>query len=91
MRAEELEQPTLDSKQIENAIEANLKPLKRESGENPGRVYDELRDMMQTKVGIIRTESELESALMDLNDFRKRIENTSSGKSMAYNSGWHQA
>ncbi len=46
---------------------------------------------MQTKVGIIRTESELESALMDLNDFRKRIENTSSGKSMAYNSGWHQA
>jgi succinate dehydrogenase / fumarate reductase flavoprotein subunit len=63
----------------------------RESGENPGRVYDELRDMMQAKVGIIRTESELKSALKDLDDYRVRVANTSSGKSMVYNSGWHQA
>jgi succinate dehydrogenase / fumarate reductase flavoprotein subunit len=90
-RSTDIEQPKLDTKQIENAIKANLEPLKRESGENPGRVYDELRDMMQAKVGIIRTESELKSALTDLDDFRKRIGNTSSGKSMVYNSGWHQA
>ncbi len=90
-RATDVEQPKLDTKQIKNAIKANLEPLKRENGENPGRVYDELRDMMQAKVGIIRTESELKSALTDLNDFKKRIENTSSGKSMTYNSGWHQA
>ena len=90
-RSSDIEQPALDTKQVEDAIEANLKPLKRESGENPGRVYDELRDMMQAKVGIIRTESDLQSALTDLEDFRKRVGNTSSGSSMTYNSGWHQA
>ena len=90
-RSTDLEQPKHDTKQIERAIKANLEPLNREDGENPGRVYDELRDMMQAKVGIIRTESELKSALTDLDDFRKRIGNTSSGKSMVYNSGWHQA
>jgi succinate dehydrogenase / fumarate reductase flavoprotein subunit len=90
-RSTDIEQPKLDTKQIENAIKANLEPLNREEGENPGRVYDELRDMMQAKVGIIRTESELKSALTDLNDFRTRIQNTSSGSSMTYNSGWHQA
>tara|TARA_X000001036_G_scaffold323742_1_gene302187 strand:+ start:1166 stop:2989 length:1824 start_codon:yes stop_codon:yes gene_type:complete len=90
-RSSEIKQPALDTKQVEEAIEANLKPLKRESGENPGKVYDELRDMMQAKVGIIRTEADLQTALTDLVDFRKRIGNTSSGSSMTYNSGWHQA
>ena len=90
-RSSDLKQPELDTKQVENAIEANLKPLKRENGENPGRVYDELRDMMQAKVGIIRTDADLQTALTDLVEFRKRIQNTSSGSSMLYNSGWHQA
>ncbi len=90
-RSNDMKQPIIDTKQVENAIEANLKPLKRESGENPGRVYDDLRDMMQAKVGIIRTESDLKTALTDLEDFRKRVGNTSSGSSMTYNSGWHQA
>ena len=90
-RSSDIEQPALDTKQVENAIEANLKPLKRENGENPGRVYDELRDMMQAKVGIIRTEADLQTAMTDLIDFRKRVGNTSSGSSMTYNSGWHQA
>ncbi len=90
-RSSDIEQPALDTKQVENAIEANLKPLKRENGENPGRVYDELRDMMQAKVGIIRTEADLQTAITDLIDFRKRVGNTSSGSSMTYNSGWHQA
>ena len=90
-RSSDIEQPALDTKQVENAIEANLKPLKRESGENPGKVYDELRDMMQAKVGIIRTEADLQTAITDLIDFRKRVGNTSSGSSMTYNSGWHQA
>ena len=90
-RSNDMKQPEIDTKQVEYAIEANLKPLKRESGENPGRVYDDLRDMMQAKVGIIRTESDLQSALIDLEQFKNRVENTSSGSSLTYNSGWHQA
>ena len=90
-RSSEIEQPELDLKQIEDAIEANLRPLNRESGENPGRVYDDLREMMQAKVGIIRTESDLQSALTDLEEYKIRVEKTSSGSSLTYNSGWHQA
>jgi succinate dehydrogenase / fumarate reductase flavoprotein subunit len=90
-RSNDMKQPEIDTDQVESAIEANLKPLKRENGENPGRVYDDLRDMMQAKVGIIRTESDLQSAMTDLVEYRKRIQNTSSGSSMTYNSGWHQA
>jgi succinate dehydrogenase / fumarate reductase flavoprotein subunit len=89
-RATEVEQPPLDNTDIEAAIAANLAPLAREGGENPGKVYDELRDMMQDKVGIIRKEAELESALDDLKEFATRVGKTNPGSSMIYNSGWHQ-
>jgi len=68
-----------------------LAPLLREGGENPGRIYDEMREMMQSKVGIIRTKSELEEALNDLKAFKARAMACSSGVSRKYNSGWHQA
>jgi len=90
-RAASLEQPTLDTAAIETAVAENLAPLVRESGENPGKVYDELREMMQQKVGIIRTKDDLESAMIDLKDFKNRVTMTSPGSSMTYNSGWHQA
>ena len=89
-RATEVEQPQLDNADIDAAIAANLAPLAREGGENPGKVYDELRDMMQEKVGIIRKEAELESALEDLKEFATRVGKTNPGSSMIYNSGWHQ-
>jgi succinate dehydrogenase / fumarate reductase flavoprotein subunit len=89
-RATEVEQPELDNADIDAAIAANLAPLAREGGENPGKVYDELRDMMQEKVGIIRKEAELESALEDLKEFATRVGKTNPGSSMIYNSGWHQ-
>ena len=40
-----------------------LEPLGRESGENPAKVVEDLRVMMQNKVGIIRTRKLLEEAL----------------------------
>ncbi len=90
-RAAELAQPVLDSAAVEAAVAENLAPLAREGGENPGRVYDELREMMQQKVGIIRKKDDLESAMTDLKDFKNRVSMTSPGSSMTYNSGWHQA
>ena len=46
---------------------------------------------MQNKVGIIRTKHLLEEALIDLDEFEKRAENTSAGNGRIYNPGWHQA
>jgi len=90
-RATEIAQPALDVSQVESAVAAALAPLGREGGENPGIIYDDLREMMQAKVGIIRTNDDLESALVDLKDFHKRIKNANPGSSLLYNSGWHQA
>ena len=81
----------VDSNEIENAIEETLAPLSRSEGENPAKVVEDLREMMQYKVGIIRTEKLLKEALKDLEDLEKRAQKTSAGTSRIYNPGWHQA
>ena len=90
-RAKDLAQPSIDEEQVGRAIDDMLAPLMREGGENPGLIYDDMRDMMQAKVGIIRTKSELEEALDDIKSFKERALTCSSGTSRKYNSGWHQA
>ncbi len=90
-RAKDLAQPAIDEAQVGRAIDDMLAPLMREGGENPGLIYDDMRDMMQAKVGIIRTKSELEEALEDIKVFKQRALACSSGTSRKYNSGWHQA
>ena len=81
----------IDPIEINNAIEETLAPLNRTEGENPAKVVEDLREMMQYKVGIIRTEKLLKEALEDLDDLEKRAKNTSTGNSRIYNPGWHQA
>ena len=81
----------IDSNEIMDAIEETLAPLNRVDGENPAKVVEDLREMMQHKVGIIRTEKLLKEALEDLNDLEKRASKTSAGNSRIYNPGWHQA
>ena len=81
----------IDSSEIENVIEETLSPLSRTNGENPAKVVEDLREMMQHKVGIIRTEKLLKEALKDLDDLEERAQKTSAGTSRIYNPGWHQA
>ena len=81
----------IDSSEIENVIEETLSPLSRPNGENPAKVVEDLREMMQHKVGIIRTEKLLKEALQDLDDLEERAQKTSAGTSRIYNPGWHQA
>jgi succinate dehydrogenase / fumarate reductase flavoprotein subunit len=81
----------IDSNEIENVIEETLSPLSRTDGENPAKVVEDLREMMQHKVGIIRTEKLLKEALKDLDDLEERARKTSAGTSRIYNPGWHQA
>ena len=90
-RASDLAQPTIDDSQVQTAIKEMLEPFSNEGGENPGIIYDELRDMMQAKVGIIRTKEELDEAVEDLKNFESRRKSSYPGSSRKYNSGWHQA
>ncbi len=90
-RAKDLAQPSINESQVEEAIKVMLEPFNNEGGENPGLIYDDIRDMMQSKVGIIRTREELAEAIIDLKDFEKRRVTCYPGSSRKYNSGWHQA
>jgi len=86
-----MEQPVLDTKQVEAACRDIMEPLSREGGENPGIIYEAMRGMMQEKVGIIRSGPMLEEALNDLDEFAIRSSSANPGSSTVYNSGWHQA
>jgi len=90
-RSEGLAQPSIDDSQVQDAIKVMLEPFENEGGENPGLIYDELRDMMQAKVGIIRTKDELDEAINDLKSYDDRRISCYPGSSRKYNSGWHQA
>ena len=81
----------IDNSEIESVIAETLAPLERAEGENPAKVVQDLREMMQHKVGIIRTKNLLEEALKDLDELEKRAEKTSAGGGRIYNPGWHQA
>ena len=81
----------IDADEISRVIEETLAPLSRDGGENPAKVVEDLREMMQEKVGIIRDGAQLKAALDDLEAFRVREMTTSPGGTRIYNPGWHQA
>ncbi len=76
---------------IDAVVAETLAPLNRQEGENPAKVVEDLREMMQEKAGIIRTGALLEEALSDLDELGARGEKTAPGGGRIYNPGWHQA
>src|SRR5262249_51344588 len=58
----------VDETQVKQAIDAALKPFEQgqSGGENPYAIQSALQDMMQSLVGIVRTEREMERALQEL-------------------------
>ena len=81
----------IDQSEIDSVVAETLAPLNREGGENPAKVVEDLREMVQEKAGIIRTGALLEEALADLDGLEARGERTSPGGGRIYNPGWHQA
>ena len=65
--------------EIQNGIDHMMAPLNREGGENPAAIVHDLREMMQEKVGIIRTREQLVEALDDLEALRVRSQTCSPG------------
>jgi succinate dehydrogenase / fumarate reductase flavoprotein subunit len=81
----------IDQSEIDEVVAETLAPLNREEGENPAKVANDLREMMQNKAGIIRTRGLLLEALADLDEISSRASITSPGGGRTYNPGWHQA
>lgn len=82
--------PKADEAQVKAAAAELLAPFER-SGEGPYEVHRDLQEIMQNKVGIMRTEEDLRSALVELDAIQKRVDKVSVEGSIQFNPGWHLA
>jgi succinate dehydrogenase / fumarate reductase flavoprotein subunit len=80
-----------DQSEVDAAIKEALAPFKRVTGENPYDIQRDLQEMMQANVGIIRTASEIDEAIVKLEEFTERVSNLSVKGGRAYNPGWNLA
>ena len=72
-------------------VQECLKPFEESKGENPYAISEDLQKMMQVKVGIVRTASELEEALEAIKKLRERAATVKVGGNIQFNPGWHLA
>ena len=77
--------------EVDEAIREALAPFEKAQGENPYDIQRDLQEMMQTNVGIIRTASEIDEAIVSLEEFSDRVKNIAVKGGRAYNPGWNLA
>ncbi|MBP3960857.1 fumarate reductase/succinate dehydrogenase flavoprotein subunit [Gemmata sp. G18] len=77
--------------QVNAAAKWALAPFDREASENPFKVQQDLQDMMQDLVGIVRKKDEMLRALDGLEKLRTRAAKVQVTGNREYNPGWHTA
>ena len=87
----ESDRPSVSEAALEAAATVAVAPLERAEGENPYAIHGELQVIMNDLVGLIRRESEMKTALVELDKLRTREAQVSAPGGRAYNPGWHLA
>jgi succinate dehydrogenase / fumarate reductase flavoprotein subunit len=83
---------SIDERQVEAATKRSLEPFERANApENPFKVQQDLQDMMQDLVGIVRVEDEMQRALTGLNALKNRAGQVGVTGHREFNTGWHAA
>ena len=83
---------TVDESEVEGMARLSLEPFERASAdEGPYQLQYELQDLMQSMVGIVRNEPELNEALDALHRLQERAKRVHVEGNREYNSGWHTA
>ncbi|HJR62121.1 MAG TPA: fumarate reductase/succinate dehydrogenase flavoprotein subunit [Gemmatimonadaceae bacterium] len=83
---------TISRSQVDAAARAALSPFERagrSNGEGPYQVQHDLQIMMQDRVGIVRREAEMRSALEAIAHLRERATRAGAHGNREYNPGWH--
>jgi succinate dehydrogenase / fumarate reductase flavoprotein subunit len=84
-------QPKIDGGEVAAIGREVLAPFERRGGENPYAIHSDLQETMQSLVGIIRTGSELEEAVRQLEVLKERAGRAGVEGGRSYNPGWHLA
>jgi succinate dehydrogenase flavoprotein subunit len=82
----------IDEAQVEAATRRALEPFERgNAAENPFKIQQDLQNLMQDLVGIVRDEREMQQALAGLQQLRARAAKAGVTGHREYNTGWHTA
>jgi succinate dehydrogenase / fumarate reductase flavoprotein subunit len=81
----------VNSAQVDELAAAALAPFERSTGLPPYEVQHQLQDMMQSLVGIVRVESEMEQAFGKLQEMKVLADKVAVPGNREYNPGWHTA
>jgi succinate dehydrogenase / fumarate reductase flavoprotein subunit len=82
---------SINNEQIEKTVRWSLEAFDRTGGENPFAIQHDLQDMMQDLVGIVRTEDEMQRALVGIEKLKERREKISLTGNIDFNPSWHTA
>jgi succinate dehydrogenase / fumarate reductase flavoprotein subunit len=82
-------EPYLDPVMVQAAVAELSAPLEQTEGEDPYAVQRDLQEMMQRLVGIFRVEADLDEALVQLAELRRRWSNVRATGGRTYNPGWN--
>jgi succinate dehydrogenase / fumarate reductase flavoprotein subunit len=81
--------PKVDEKNLENALTAAEAPLNSSNKENPYALHQELQQMMNDLVGIIRDGQEMKEAIEKLENLKQKTKNIGVDGGKQFNPGWH--
>jgi succinate dehydrogenase / fumarate reductase flavoprotein subunit len=91
-KADKTNGTTVDNERLQAIAKTALKPFDRgASGENPYQIQYDLQEAMQDLVGIVRTETEMQQALIKIEVLHARAANVGITGHRQYNNGWHTA
>jgi succinate dehydrogenase / fumarate reductase flavoprotein subunit len=81
----------VDIAEVDDAVRCALALFERGTSDaaGPYQVQQELQSMMQTLVGIVRTEPEMKRALQGIDRLKERARQVGVTGNREYNPGWH--
>ena len=87
--AEQGSEPYVDPVQVQEATRELVEPLERPDGEDPYAIQRDLQATMQRLVGIYREEADLDEALREVAELRRRWRSVRVTGGRTFNPGWH--
>ena len=82
---------TVNKAQLDAAAREALAPFDRDASEGPYQVQDDLQQVMQDNVNIVREQGQMEVALREVDKLKVRAARVGVKGNREYNPGWHTA
>ena len=83
--------PKAEDEAVKAAFRRATECLNRPSGANPYLLHDELQDMMDVYVGIVRTKEDLEKGISEIERLKEAAKNVKAHGASQFNPGWDEA